>query len=253
MLRLATLCAGRRLNESAKLVSAPDDFDRFDDLRREIAALPDDAPYATWAKWFLSTDPARPIVLYATGMPNHMPGEDQLVEGIADLLGEMKSSGPPQLLVRVYAKDRSGRFEPLKRRRPDILFPAVPWEVNWLTPLPADLPFWTNTLRHSALGINVASTVSLELCMFDKPVINVGYNPPSVPEGELSYARYYRFDHYAPVVASGAVRLAKSPPRSGRPHRQRPCWLAPSPRPSPDSSACTLCQLMNGPSLHPSG
>ena len=58
----------------------------------------------------VGADPKRPIVMYATGMPNHMPGEDQLVEGIADLLGEMKSFGPPQLLVRVYAKDRSGRF-----------------------------------------------------------------------------------------------------------------------------------------------
>ena len=38
-----------------------DEFDRFDDLRREIAALPDTAPYAAWAKWFLSTDPARSI------------------------------------------------------------------------------------------------------------------------------------------------------------------------------------------------
>jgi len=61
LLRLATVCAGRRLNESAKLVSALDEFDRFADLRREIAALPDDAPYAAWGKWFLSTDPARPI------------------------------------------------------------------------------------------------------------------------------------------------------------------------------------------------
>jgi WD40 repeat protein len=61
LLRLATVCAGRRLNESAKLESALDEFDRFDEVRREIAALPDDAPYATWAKWFLSTDPARSI------------------------------------------------------------------------------------------------------------------------------------------------------------------------------------------------
>lgn len=156
----------------------------------------------------VGADPARPIVMYATGMPNHMPGEDEIVEGIADMLKDMKKHGPPQLLVRVYAKDRSRRFDPLKRRRTDILFPEVPWEPNWLTPLPEDLPLWTNTLRHSALGINVASTVSLELCMFDKPVINVGYNPPNVPESELSYARYYRFDHYAPVVASGAVRVA---------------------------------------------
>ena len=158
----------------------------------------------------VGADPQRPIVLYATGMPNHMPGEDEIVEGIADLLRELPLAVRPQLMVRIYAKDRSGRFEPLKQRRPDILFPHVPWELNWLTPLPEDLPLWTNTLRHSAVSINVASTVSLESCMFDKPVINVGYNPPSVPEGELSYARYYRFDHYAPVVASGGVRLAGS-------------------------------------------
>jgi len=158
----------------------------------------------------VGANPARPIVLYATGMPNHMPGEEQIVEDIANLLEAMPPP-TPQLLVRVYAKDRSGRFEPLMQRRRDILFPKVPWELNWLTPLPEDLPSWTNTLRHCALGINVASTVSLELCMFDKPVINVGYNPPSLPENIIAYHRYYSFDHYRPVVESGAVQVARSP------------------------------------------
>jgi len=49
------------MNESAKIVSSPDKFCCCEDLRREFAALPDTAPYATWAKWFLSTDPARSI------------------------------------------------------------------------------------------------------------------------------------------------------------------------------------------------
>ncbi len=165
-----------------------------EDLCRRIGAVPD-----------------RPIVMYATGMPNHMPGEEQIVEGIADMLQKMRDHGPPQLVVRVYAKDRSGRFEALRKRRSDILFPRVPWEANWLTPLPEDVPLWTNMLRHSTLGINVASTVSLELCMFDRPVINVGYNPPGVPASQMEYVRYYSFDHYAPIVASGAVSVAKSP------------------------------------------
>src|SRR5262249_17489767 len=42
-------------------------------------------------------------------------------------------------------------------------------------------------------------------------------------------------------------------PDSARPHLHYPGWPLPSPRPSPGSSACTPCQLMNGPSLHPSG
>jgi hypothetical protein len=159
----------------------------------------------------VGADPHRPIVMYATGMPNHMPGEHLIVEQLADVLREMTAFGPPQLLVRVYAKDRSGRFEPLRKARPDILFPHVAWEANWLTPLPEDLPHWTNLVRHSDLGVNVASTVSLELCMFDRPVINIGYNPPGIPASQLEYARYYDFDHYSPVVASGAVRVAKNP------------------------------------------
>jgi len=155
----------------------------------------------------VGADPARPIALYTTGMANHMPGEPMIVEELAGMLAEIDPS--VQLLVRVYPKDRCGRFDALRNRRPDILFQKVPWDSAWLTPLPEDTPLWTNTLRHACLGVNVASTVSLELCMFDKPVINVAYNPRAVPEERLRYARYYEFDHYRPVVESGAVAVAR--------------------------------------------
>lgn len=155
-------------------------------------------------------DASRPFVLYSTGMANHMPGEPELVEEIADLLLEINPENPPQLLVRVYAKDRTGRFEELKRRRTDIVFPTVAWEQAWLTPKYEDSYALVNALRHCSFGINVASTISLELCMFDKPVINIGYNPKSVDESDLSYANYYDFDHYRPVVESGAVDVARN-------------------------------------------
>jgi hypothetical protein len=158
----------------------------------------------------VGADPSRPIVLYSTGMANHMPGEPQIVEGIADMLKGMSDLGSPQLLVRVYPKDLTGRFEDLKRRRPDILFPPVPWEAAWLTPKFEDSYLLSNTLRHAQVGINVASTIALELCMFHKPVLNVGYNPPGVNREELDYSRYYEFDHYRPIVESGAVRVAKT-------------------------------------------
>lgn len=157
----------------------------------------------------VGADSTRPIVFYSTGMANHMPGEPEIVERLADTLGDV-GTPRPQLLVRVYPKDQTGRFDELKKRRPDILFPTVAWEADWYTPKYEDSYALVNTLRHCAVGINVASTISLELCMFDKPVINVGYNPPSVPESEVSYRGYYEFDHYKPVIESGAVRLAES-------------------------------------------
>ena len=158
----------------------------------------------------VGADVRRPIVLYSTGMANHMPGEPLIVEQIADMLRDMKDLGPPQLLVRVYPKDRTGRFDELKQRRTDILFPEARWAAAWLTPTEDDNQMLTNTLKHVDLGINVASTISLELCMFDKPALNVGYNPPGMASVRVPYARYYEYDHYRPVVASGAVRVAYS-------------------------------------------
>lgn len=156
-------------------------------------------------------DPKRPIIFYTTGMANHMPGEPELVEEIADLLSELDQTNPPQLLVRVYPKDLTGRFEPLEKTRPDILFQKTAWEESWLTPKYEDSFGLINALRHCAIGINIASTVSLELCMFDKPVVNVGYNPQSMPAGEHQFSEFYEFDHYKPLVASGAVEVARNP------------------------------------------
>ncbi|MGH9949766.1 MAG: hypothetical protein ACRD6X_21570, partial [Pyrinomonadaceae bacterium] len=108
----------------------------------------------------VGADSKRPIVLYTTGMANHMPGEPEIVEGIADILADLPEEKRPQLLVRVYAKDLTGRFEKLRLDRPDILFADPIWEPEWLTPKPEDSVALVNALRHSALGINVASTIS---------------------------------------------------------------------------------------------
>ncbi len=160
----------------------------------------------------IGADVDRPIILYSTGMANHMPREPQIVESIADLLLEYPESERPQLLVRVYAKDLTGRFDELKERRKDILFQKVAWNASWLTPRFEDSYALVNALRHSSIGINIASTVSLELCMFDKPVINVGYDPPGSNDLELRNALFYSYEHYRPVVESGAVKVAESLP-----------------------------------------
>ena len=157
----------------------------------------------------VGADPSRPVVLYSTGMANHIAGEPRLVEDLADRLRAMTDLGSPQLLVRIYAKGPQGIFDELKRRRPDILFPEILWEPAWLTPKIEDLHMLTNMLRHCAVGINVASTISLELCMFDKPCLNVGYLPPGVPM-VFDYRRYYEFEHYKPIVDSGGILVARS-------------------------------------------
>jgi hypothetical protein len=158
----------------------------------------------------VGADPARPIVFYSTGMPNHVPGEPRIVENIFKMLEALPAWPRPQLLVRVSPKDLTGRFDELKRSYPQILFPEVPWEAKWLTPKIEDAYLLANCIRHAAVGVNVGSTISLELCMFDKPVINVGYNPAGIDIHPVEIARYYFFDHYRPIVESRAALLAHS-------------------------------------------
>ena len=156
----------------------------------------------------VGADPARPIILYSTGMANHMEGEEIVLENIAKMIRSMYDLGRPQLLVRLYAKDRNPeRFDAMRRRCPDVLFPETLWETNFQTPKPEDSYLLVNTLRHSALGINVASTVSLELAMFDKPVINVSYLAAGL-KVLFDYRRYYEYEHYKPVVDSGGIMVA---------------------------------------------
>jgi hypothetical protein len=61
------------------------------------------------------------------------------------------------------------------------------------------------------MGINVASTVSLELLIHDKPVLNFGFDPPgsNLPKYQR-FARHIHFDHYRPVAESGAVMVTRS-------------------------------------------
>ncbi|MGB9589120.1 MAG: hypothetical protein ACPL7O_13150, partial [Armatimonadota bacterium] len=86
----------------------------------------------------LGLDERRPVVLYTTGMPNHMPHEEDIVTMLAGILRSYPVSRRPQLVVRVYAKDRSGRFDEVFRRNPDVFKAPVMWESKFFTPLPED-------------------------------------------------------------------------------------------------------------------
>lgn len=58
------------------------------------------------------------------------------------------------------------------------------------------------SLKYTDVNINYASTISIEACIFDKPIINIGYID--------RFALAYQFTHYQPIVDSGAVKVAKT-------------------------------------------
>jgi hypothetical protein len=160
----------------------------------------------------LGIEPTRPYVLYTSGIWNHFFEEHRHVELVIRLLREWPPETRPQLVVRTYAKGTSKKLRQMATQRiPDVVFPEVAWDHKLHMPLFEDLAGYTSLLRHAALGINAASTVSLELLMLDKPVINLYFDPPDTNlPWCLGYERHIRFDHYWPVASSGATMVAKS-------------------------------------------
>jgi hypothetical protein len=160
----------------------------------------------------IGIDPERPFVLYTTGVDQHFPEEHRTVECVARLLQRMGSQPKPQLVVRTYVKGTSPEMKALAQAGfADVVFPPVLWEEKWYTPMHEDLAIYTSLVRHAQLGINAASTVSLELLLQNKPVINLGFDPPgSRLPYYFRYLRHIQFDHYRPVAESGAVMVARS-------------------------------------------
>jgi len=157
-------------------------------------------------------DPSRPFVLYTTGMERDFPGEVCHVRTVIEILRELEPLNRPQLVVRTYVKGNSAEMEELARANtPDVFFPPVLWDANWFMPQEEDLAIYSSLLKQCMFGINPASTVSLELMMFGKAVMNLGFDPPgtNLPK-PLGWQRHIRFDHYRQVVAGGGVRVACS-------------------------------------------
>ncbi len=161
----------------------------------------------------IGIDPARPFVLYTTGIDNHFFHEHLHVRQVAEILSELPLPQKPQLVVRTYAKGTSPEMHALAAERlPDVVFPPVLWNAEWQTPRYEDLKIYTSLLHHTALGINAASTVSLELMILDKPIINLRFDPPGTDlPWCLGYERHILFDHFRPVAESGATMVAQSP------------------------------------------
>lgn len=162
----------------------------------------------------IGLDHDRPYILYTTGMSTDFPEEHKIVKRIIEYVKSNKNQKRAQLVVRTYAKGTSKEMEMLQTdfmNDSDIYFPPILWDTKSLMPFFDDLFIYSNLIRYSTVGINTASTVSLELMMFNKPIINIGFEPPG---SRLPYwkrfSRHIAHEHYKPVVKSKAVMVAKS-------------------------------------------
>lgn len=173
------------------------------------------APAMRWSRleWCrrLGLDPARPVVLYGAATPFLAPDEQLVAEALHRDLEEAELPGRPQLVVRLHPADDGRRFAELARR--DGVALQVPGaasagHLSAFVPSDDDNRLQVNTMAHADVVVNIASTMTLEAALCDRPVVCVGYDLAPGRPAEAAIRQYYGFDHFRTVLALGAAPVA---------------------------------------------
>ena len=157
----------------------------------------------------LGLDPARKLICYSGGDTRTCPDDPEHLDLLCRLIEDGQIDGDPQVVLRPAPVDTSGRYDSvLQRRRITLARPAwTRMSDGWggMAPTKEDLQILSALTQHADVNVNLASTMTLDFALHDTPVVNVGFDMR--PERHLA-PRYYRLDHYLPVLAFGAARVA---------------------------------------------
>lgn len=191
-----------------------------------VVGTPQFEPYAdATLRWtraefceLMGLDPRRPIICYSGGDTGTCPDDAAHLTLLLDLVRAGRIPGNPQVLLRPSPVDDGARYATIRASYPELCYCPPAWRhpepERWSRALPTadDLPLLANLTRHCDVNVNVASTMTLDFALHDRPVVNVAFDmtrPP--PLGVPIWELYYQYDHYQPVMELGAARVARSP------------------------------------------
>ncbi|MFN0086388.1 MAG: hypothetical protein ACKVX9_13455 [Blastocatellia bacterium] len=159
-------------------------------------------------------DPARPVILYCLGSPN-MIREDFGAREYIDRVSADPARSHWQIIVRPhpgFSTASGSELDAIKDRHPGVIIQES--NRHWQRfPVQGEgaIAEWVNTLRHADVVIQLASTMAVDAALFDRPVINVHFDPqPGGPNEQMIREVNSRWNHFAPIARSGGVCQAAS-------------------------------------------
>jgi hypothetical protein len=163
----------------------------------------------------IGADPSRKLVTLTT-TPRSLYVHHAYV--VRELMAAIRNGAlrePVHVLVRLHPRDEVDAYREFANAKNLTIEKPFRDSVKVADGLAIDVMpehqrHLADTMHHSDVALNVASTITIEACIFDTPVVNIAFDEGAVPFVR-SAARYYRFTHYANITRRGAVRVAWSP------------------------------------------
>jgi len=151
------------------------------------------------------------IILYTLGTPNQAACMTLFIERLLELI--RKHIPNAVLVVRISPRDNDMTMR--KFSSDPLLFinrpsgTVSPVTGNWMPDENETLERVT-LMRCSSVVVAMQSSIVLEACCCDRPVINLAYDAGlTVPHWE-SVERFYRYSHALPVIDTGGTWIVRS-------------------------------------------
>ena len=159
----------------------------------------------------------RKTICYSCGDISTSRNDELYIETIAIAIKKNKIVEKVNFIVRTSPAEEPDRFMVLKDKYTFIKWNFPQWKISrsnhpeaWSQRVPVedDLKDLRAMLQYSDFGINMCSTMSIDLMLFNKPVINPVFG--NEQNGLYNDQRFLKFGHYEKVVDSKAVRITKN-------------------------------------------
>jgi hypothetical protein len=178
----------------------------------DVYGEPPSADYATWCRT-RGLDPHKRTILFSTMPQVRHDGQHLILRRLRDVFAaDPQRYGNLQMLVKVHPFDNSGLYDELQAsgfiRILGTNLEAGKRQDEWI---PKDNSMAENrdALHHSALNINIFSTMTLEAACLDRPIVHIAFDVEG-QSNPIPCRKYYEFDHFKPIVDSGCSILALS-------------------------------------------
>lgn len=163
----------------------------------------------------VGADPARALITLTTTPRELYPHHDHALRVLVDAI-RTGALPPSQILVRLHPRDERAHYAAFEQVPEVILEKPFRSTVRAGDGMAVDVTaesqqHLADTLRHSDVIVNVASTIAIEAAIFDTPVVNIAFDGEQESEFARSARRYYRFTHYVNITRHDAVRVAWQP------------------------------------------
>jgi hypothetical protein len=163
----------------------------------------------------IGADPSRRLITLTTTPRELYPHHDHVLRVLVQAIRSGVWGGA-QVLVRLHPRDELDAYAAFQNMPGVIIEKPFRATVRAGDGLSVDITresqrHLANTMRHSDVVVNVASTLAIEAAIFDTPVVNIAFDGETPSDWVRSARRYYRFTHYVNITRHSAVRVAETP------------------------------------------